>query len=315
MEFHLYFKIIASVVIVFWNVSLFIATIWKLWNKNRNSKIIKPVLCFALMIFMSLSVGFIMNVLGVIYCKNWEDENGSNENISCIVLFSIYAICICIALVSAYLWTEALLYYSFKSSAFELSNRLVYCHMLNIVVILAIAIAAMVCHYLITKYASMSYIIFSICIVFLLAGLLHFVYLFNSKLFNLVLLMCHDEDNIHIKTKSSHRQVRLLQLITKFSVLTFFIIFEFIVMIIAGICESFISEDMQIVKSIFWCCYGIFVIFGTFFIFLSFQMNDNCYDILCSKCHLYFEKICQKRAEKHIYRMKNNDTIQVPLRW
>ena len=307
------FRSVLSVTVAAWFGILLIITIIKLCSIARSGRPFpkKPVIISAIVLYISALIGHTINAYGILSYKHWQNVSNPSHTQESIILIASYGLFSCIALISTYLFTESLLYYSFKGSSYEISKKVIYCHILNIMLILSVVCITMTFRNILDGYQSNEYVSISIFISLLGFGLLHFVYLFNSRLFKIVLTN-HDYDNYSrsrnisvASTVSSTQQMKLLKLITKFSVLTSIILIFLFITDIMGICVaidmSFTDNDHGIVlRMIYWFFYSLFLMFGSLLIFLSFEMNNGCYQCLCRKCHEKFGQVCERMAQKSI---------------
>ena len=207
------FKAILSGTIAMWFAILLIITLSKICFARRSRQRLpkRPIIISALILYISAFIGHTINAFGIISYAHWQNLSSDRDDQSSLILYSLYGFCAFIALISTYIFTESLLYYSFKGSSYEVSMKVIYCHTMNIILILGVVALIIIFRNVLDGYKSSIYVTMSIFISLLGFGLFHFVYLFNRTLFKLILAN-HDYDNF----SRQHRQDPVMNAVFSF---------------------------------------------------------------------------------------------------
>merc|ERR1712083_482746 len=108
----------------------------------------------------------------------------------------------------------------------------------------------------------------------------HFIYVFNSKLFELVLNQRRtiiNAENVSIDA----RQSKLVDVITKLSIMTVMILVVFVFIVIVFVVLYSLPKDTTIEHQL---AAVILVAFWELAMFLIFAVNNDCYFACCAKC-------------------------------
>ena len=244
--------------------------------------------------------------IGVILWNDWpiidqsifQIKHPKMENILSYISTFIYGTTIC----SSYLFQVFRLKLSFQHSLYKISKNVVYLQTgIGIILFPLSSFSALLKHSLNAEYFIIT-LFFNIFYVF---GLLHITFSFNYRLFQLVLLQrqsisCYMDKNQLIEDNAlSERQLRLIQTITKHTLLCSIFILNALLFVIPLTMYSQYSK-LDVVTIVYVIHDGIVVINALVIIFLSFSINYIYYNYLCFKCDRKLRRFYEHLAEKEI---------------
>ena len=152
----------------------------------------------------------------------------------------------------------------------------------------------------------------TISVLIYISGLCHLCYSINQKLFRATLTQ---KDSVHTDSEANvpiidinHRQIRMVTLIAKFSVLMS--LFGMVTFINAGFAATeAILSDNALFMVIAWCIWMLDIMFGTLCVYLLFGMNDKEYRCLCKCCHWICITCSKRRARKSMQQEHMRNTL------
>ena len=261
------------------------------------------------------------------------------------IFFIIYSVLFSFGHLSFYIFMLLRVYYSFVDTKFHgsiytISVKMIYCHCF--ILLIDIVLYGFIWYFWSTTWTSTKnvskFIYLSITAgAFLLFSIFHFIYTFNSKLLLFTINLSNptptdtpsfpnmssfDGGGIIGRDRNSsnfsNKQERLLNAITKQTLLSCYSLFIIILLIILSIILFIIHKYANNSMSILSKTETITNIFRWFlliercteitsiFLSMSMNMNDNLYQCLCKKCHSSFKNQCNSFAQKKIIKQLLN---------
>ena len=237
------------------------------------------------------------------------------------ILYISHATFLFIGIITYYILLIFRLKIAFETSLYSVSKAVINSHFAILITICAVMIFGFFMfisgEYLIYILIMSSLaIIISICV-------LHITYLFNAKLFKMVLSQrqsIYDRQRSMTpssKSKSSQssiimsklsktrsslslKQLSMINIITKHTLLQSLSLFIMILStLISGLSMIWINNEMWIFVFYLWSI-AITLIFVSFCVYLSFGVNQKCYHLFCHNCHNLMEQCCINLAEKKL---------------
>eukprot|EP01084_Bolivina_argentea_P090091 162391_1 len=288
-------QITLSIFIAVFCATLFIVLLIKL---NSNTKPMhKLVNFFSSLVLICLCVAAIIEAIGLSY--QWADYHNNRFRAT---LLSVYAIIWTISFISSYMFLVVLLYYSFKGSAYQISMINIIFHTLIALTVFALVVVSIYFQYALDDYKyAFTLIIIEISIY--IFGLCQLTYILNKKLLLLVTL------NSDGKTKMNQRQLKLVQTVTKLTVLlSIYVVSTISYVIITVICGVYSTDLSELID---FCAYTVASVVGVICIFLTFWVNNSNYICLCNQCDMICSKLCRYIAQSKIAQSKMKGHLNV----
>ena len=214
---------------------------------------------------------------------------------------------ICLSYLSIYILTIMRLSYTFRDSAFQISNKIIYTHIILIIVCLMLSVL-----FAISLYANgapglgeTDRIIAATVISMVMIGYIHLVYKFNYNLFQLVLMQrttSTHPSNTQSDIELNIRQKQLIQTIVKQTVLSCWVCLFYSMNSISFLIIAIIDPKSNInVLHDYeqWMIAVVNVAVGIS-VSLTFSINSRSYNKLCTLCHTGCNQICESCVQKSI---------------
>ena len=184
------------------------------------------------------------------------------------------------------------LHHIFRGTAYQISQKIIFWHLIINALSLMLSYVS-IYFFLYHLEASVHFIFFGVMLAVFCCGLLHLIWLFNSKLFQLTLTM----NDAHCSL--NERQLAMLKTLRKHTLLGSLLVFA----VLGDICIVivFVLSNNAIVWWIGWC---ISFSSGSLCVFLGFTANQTRYDRICWFCDNGCDVLCQYIVQKN---MKKNE--------
>eukprot|EP01084_Bolivina_argentea_P105351 188634_1 len=205
----------------------------------------------------------------------------------------IFYICLNIAIIASYTVILLQLYYSFRSSMYRLTKRIFYFHFVIGLLCETFFILGAILDYLhVHPWKLYVAVIAGICF---LIGIFQMVYAFNRNLFLVILSQRQTIESGDAQTQLNQRQLTVLQMIVKHTVLSSFEIGSYvllsIIVVIIAIIDPVRKYDSGSIFRMWSFAAAIFVV--SICIYLSFAMNNSLYYHICGKCDNSCRMMCE----------------------
>ena len=236
----------------------------------------------------------------------YEQVNNDEYDATFIIMATFSGTLSTIGMISHCFWMVLRLKLTFNDSIYAISKRLVYIYysIMGITVILCI-IAYIVGS---LEYYALFTIIFGFVFIMIVLIGVHVTYLFNKKLFDLTLTQRQSTNNNNKDEILNERQIKLLQVITKQTLLQTCSFMGYILLIIVSIICIIIDsiiDDKNYDTSLSICgwLFMLTINHGTYCVYLSFSVNEKLYKKSCKNLNYLLKKYCTKLTEKRIIEM------------
>ena len=294
------FHVIENVIVIIVNFVLFVAAIYKSYCTNSDQSMYICVLWTVIMHHI-LNVGwFTLYLVGTLVYDQWMI---STHTLSYKVLSILYGINITLCVFVTYVHYISRLYYTFNYSIFKIHKYTLYGHIV-IACCSILFLAAGLVNLSIVNTKQQRFIIAATLFIFLL-GYTQMVYILNRNLFLMVLqqrqtlLSPKSRQNVlNGDVPMNTRQIGLLQVITKITLLTSINVFFFLLTIIlTGIAAV---TDGDHTTFLYQQCVYLWTFVQSINLSLMMAMNKSMYGMLCKCCDSKCGKLCESLAQKRL---------------
>lgn len=274
-------------ILSFTSCILFIIIVVKLCGSKAESQDGRKTTMLALLIFSSQGIGW---GLEVIRFQLFGHQRLINTPSIEVILYISALICVMISIVLFYSFMGIQLYLAFLNTNYKANKTVIYIHSFIFALVLLFCGIATYWQIETTNLAERNLIL---AIIFLLlgSGLIHLTYLFNRKLYQV--LVSH---RIHSKSQTSvidtQHELPILHVIVKCTVLVSFGTISTCFLIIVALILGLVGGDLSIV--LYWTIWIIYAVSQTMNLFLMLSINSGCYGVLCRFCHIRFQARCEK---------------------
>ena len=285
--------------------------------RNLNTTVSIPIRNIVIIHCISMSISFGVASHGVIHHK-WN-------TIIWKIFYILHAIFLTISVFTYYLLTILRLKTAFQTSMYGISKIVIGSHYIILMIIPIIMSVAFFMFY--HELYLMYMVIMCIVAIIIAISVSHVTYLFNHKLFYLVLSQRQSIYNRQITHSFSIRsstnscnnnkprnsfniqQLAMINIITKHTLLqTSSLLILILTTAISAIVIITIDDIMWGFVFYLWSI-GFALICVSFSIYLSFGVNHSFYQLICSRFHNLMEKCCIELAEKKLIEKSNLPTI------
>lgn len=287
-------------------LGLFILVLKQLCNKTMKTQ---PCDKYCILIAFVFGITYNITTFVIILAKK-----SSNAIFAAIRVLFLH---VCAYIV--YIILLSRVYYSFKGSVHEVRKCVLYLHGFNLIIMIILN----VCRQILLYTERISYDTFLLTGIawksLILVGYTHLLYMFNYKLFLLVLSKRKTITMSNNQMELSGHQLNILTIIRKHTILGSFMMFSGILTIVITILVNFATTESQafLFRNLLGICILIFVDTSPVCLFLGFQHNRDLYRRLCSCCDRKCKNKCDTMAEKRLNKQYNykqmNDTQSLTL--
>ena len=276
-----------DITVIIWNVSLLSLSICKFYF-NQTEAVNKLLIYMFLTTLTALSLSCVARLASHFTIHEIEYAN--------YILFII-------ANTSGYLLVLLRLRISFIGSQLSISAKKIYFHILLLIIATSCTITGYILDYL--MFFPWDGSVWAFMIVILIIGYCHLTYCFNHNLFLLVLIEKTTMTQIDINKNNvdlNMQQKTILQTVVKQTLLScvmLAIILCHLVILIIIICVYSQMDENEsrklLLDLVSWST--AFVYNGaSSCLYLTFSVNAECYNKICSKCHIRCDHHCQSIA-------------------
>ena len=133
-------------------------------------------------------------------------------------------------------------------------------------------------------------------------GLAHLVWMFNVKLFRLVLLKRRTIVTADDAGSLTGRQLKLLQTIRKHTLLGSLLVMSCLAFVVTSVVTYYVSKPQKTLSSVpYWLFVVACISTESVSIFAGFRQSDTTYRWLCGFCDVQCKSICMHCAEHGLY--------------
>eukprot|EP01084_Bolivina_argentea_P017524 32736_1 len=277
-----------------WNGILVVLTFKWLWNSITN----KYIRNLAVMQSVCFCVSFGFASIGGSY------EYGSK---TFFIFYIVFALFLCLGVLAMYLSIILRLKLTFDDSVYVVSKMTLYSYYTIIVICGILGIISFI------LFGEAQYTLFvaflAVSVIFFIAGDIHIAYLFNKKLFALVL---NQRQSLYVGNRGggstdstitlSDHQLSMIKIVSKLTVIQIIGILSLLVPVCFSAFVTAITIKESFSYGLISFIWGMFIglILTTYSIFLSFNAMDKCYFRSYGKCHKFMKQCCVGLAEKEI---------------
>ena len=268
-------------------------------NKRKNVSIAIRNLSITMNIF--LSIAFLFAALGAVWTSVW---GYGPQHLQWLILYIIYSVFLYLGISNIYLLMLYRLKLTFEGSAYEISKSTMHLFYLSLFIILCFIILAMILFPL--EFYTLFVFSLSTAIVLSLFGALQVTYLFNKKLFLLILTQRQSALGLNVEQNATtveltHQQLMMINVITKHTLLQIVTISAFaLTSIVSGIVTlTTINAHFGISINTFLYALAPSLMTVSITRCLAF-VEEPWYFRCCGCCHSSIKNYCIGLAEKMV---------------
>ena len=303
----LHAKIVYHIIRTLLNGMCLFIVIYKSCVSKKERSIKKKMIIMAIFVFAGQFIGNLLSFIRhMIYSRDVT-------TISATVMYIVDAMGIICSEIGKYVFLAVQLKLVFDDTIFKIKKSIINLHKAVLVMALIFIILTIIFYIL---SSLLGFICLAIAIALIAFGMLHISYLFNRKLF-LLLISQRREANNNLSKSDIHRESNIMKVIIKTALLNTLTICFAVIMIIYGA----IYFGMTLINrhTVFAIIYDglwtLLMIMASLNIFFMLSMNQKMYRRLCKICNLQFKRLCSWCTDLNEYtdnakRMVSSSTSQ-----